>query len=124
MPAERRRAATLDRRHHLQLAEADMAGVSLTPRRSVAAASGLFPPRRLASNRLRRGRTFLWALDDAKIGRDLLVDPPQTWAGWKRGNSAARRGFLCCGRGRLDVPSARERPAGTFATALASSGTV
>src|SRR5438132_615465 len=37
MPAECRRAATLDRRHHLELAEADMAGVSLPPRRSVAA---------------------------------------------------------------------------------------
>ena len=37
MPAERRRAATLDRRHNLELAEADMAGVSLPPRRSVGA---------------------------------------------------------------------------------------
>jgi Transposase IS66 family len=35
MPAECRRAATLDRRHHLELAEADMDGVSLPPRRSV-----------------------------------------------------------------------------------------
>ena len=31
MPAERRRAAALDRRHHLQLAEAHMAGVGVTP---------------------------------------------------------------------------------------------
>src|SRR5438094_2857838 len=37
VPAEGRRAAALDRRHHLQLAEADMAGVGLTPRRAVAA---------------------------------------------------------------------------------------
>ena len=37
MPAERRRAAVLDRRHHLQLVEAHMAGVGLTPRRSVTA---------------------------------------------------------------------------------------
>src|SRR5205807_7851238 len=37
MPAESRRAAALDRRHHLQLAEAHMAGVGLTPRRSMAA---------------------------------------------------------------------------------------
>jgi hypothetical protein len=37
MPAERRRAAVLDRRHHLELAEADMAGVGLAPRRSMAA---------------------------------------------------------------------------------------
>ena len=35
--AERRRAAALDRRHDLQLAEADVTGVGSTPRRSVAA---------------------------------------------------------------------------------------
>src|SRR5258707_10661070 len=37
MAAERCRAAVLDRRHHLELAEADMAGIGLAPRRSVAA---------------------------------------------------------------------------------------
>src|SRR5215813_14035915 len=37
MPAERCRAAVLDRRHHFELAEADMAGVGLAPRRSMAA---------------------------------------------------------------------------------------
>ena len=37
MPAERCRAAVLNRRHHLELAEADMAGVGLAPRRSMAA---------------------------------------------------------------------------------------
>jgi hypothetical protein len=37
MPAESRRAAALDRRHYLQLVEADMAGVGVTPRRSMAA---------------------------------------------------------------------------------------
>ena len=37
MPAEDRRAAALDRRHHLQLLEAHMAGVGLTPRRAIAA---------------------------------------------------------------------------------------
>src|SRR5215470_9581247 len=37
MPAERHRAAVLDRRHHLELAEADMAGVGLAPRRAMAA---------------------------------------------------------------------------------------
>ena len=37
MAAERRRAATLDRRHHLELAEADMAGIGLTPCRSMVA---------------------------------------------------------------------------------------
>ena len=35
--AERRRAAALDRRHHLQLAEAHMAGVGLTPCRTMVA---------------------------------------------------------------------------------------
>ena len=37
MTAERRRAAALDRRHHLQLAEAHMAGVGSAPCRAVAA---------------------------------------------------------------------------------------
>jgi hypothetical protein len=36
MAAQRRRAATLDRRHHLELAEAHMAGVGFAPRRSMA----------------------------------------------------------------------------------------
>src|ERR1700688_5123023 len=35
--AERRRAAALDGRHHLELAEAHMAGIGLTPCRSMAA---------------------------------------------------------------------------------------
>jgi hypothetical protein len=38
MPSERRRAAALDRAHHLQLAEADVAAVGVTPRRSLASA--------------------------------------------------------------------------------------
>src|SRR5215469_17007139 len=37
VPAERCRAAVLDRRHHLELAEADMAGVGLAPRLAMAA---------------------------------------------------------------------------------------
>ena len=37
MPAERRGAAALDGRHHLQLREADMAGIGGTPRRPVVA---------------------------------------------------------------------------------------
>jgi len=37
MPAERHRAAGLDCRHHLQLAEADMAGIGPAPCRAVAA---------------------------------------------------------------------------------------
>jgi len=36
MSAERRRAAVLDRRHHLELAEADMAGIGPAPCRTVA----------------------------------------------------------------------------------------
>jgi hypothetical protein len=37
MPAENRRAAALDRRHHLQLAEAHMAGIDFAPCRSMVA---------------------------------------------------------------------------------------
>jgi hypothetical protein len=37
MATERRRAAALDRRHHLQLVEADVTGIGSTPRRSVIA---------------------------------------------------------------------------------------
>ena len=37
MAAERRGAAALDRRHHLELAEADVTGVGATPRRAVGA---------------------------------------------------------------------------------------
>src|SRR5215471_8815014 len=37
MTAERCRAAVLDRRHHLELAEAHMAGIGLTPCRDMAA---------------------------------------------------------------------------------------
>src|ERR1700747_869544 len=37
MAAQRRRTAALDCRHHLQLVEADMAGMGLTPCRTMAA---------------------------------------------------------------------------------------
>src|ERR1700740_479470 len=37
MPAERRRATALDRTHHLQLLEAHMGAVGLTPSRAVGA---------------------------------------------------------------------------------------
>src|SRR5262249_10137270 len=37
MTAQNRRSAALDRRHHLELAEADMAGMGHTPSRSAAA---------------------------------------------------------------------------------------
>src|SRR5260370_15033910 len=38
MAAESRRAAALDRRHHLQLAETDMTGIGLPPCRAMVAA--------------------------------------------------------------------------------------
>ena len=44
MAAERCRAAVLDRRHHLELAEADMAGIGLTPCRSRGRGKYLRPP--------------------------------------------------------------------------------
>jgi hypothetical protein len=37
MAAERRGAAALDRRHHLELAEADMAGIGTAPCRAMVA---------------------------------------------------------------------------------------
>src|SRR5260370_35018291 len=37
MPAQGRRAAALDRRHHLELAEAYVAGIGFTPSRSMVA---------------------------------------------------------------------------------------
>ena len=37
MATERRRAAALDRRHHLQLVEADVTGIGRTPRRPMVA---------------------------------------------------------------------------------------
>ena len=37
MPAERRRSTALDRRHHLELVEADVPGVGSAPRRPMAA---------------------------------------------------------------------------------------
>src|SRR5438477_3674749 len=58
MAAESRGAAALDRRHHLELAEAHMAGVGFTPRRSMAAEDirNLQPwtrhPRRASGGRL------------------------------------------------------------------------
>src|SRR5713226_455973 len=64
MAAERRRAAALDRRHHLELAEADMAGIGLAPRWSMAAEDirNLQPwtrqQRRALGGRLRLGLLF------------------------------------------------------------------
>ena len=94
MPAERRRAATLDRRHHLQLAEADMAGVGLTPRRSVAAEdirdlqSGTHHAGRALGRRLGplggQQRETIERTDDRAdhVGRDLRVECRRVDLGW------------------------------------------
>ena len=55
--AQRRRAAALDGRHHLELAEADMAGVSSAPCRSMAAEDI-----RDLQNRARHAPRFRWAV--------------------------------------------------------------
>ena len=68
MPAEGCGAAALDRRHHLQLVEADMAGVGLTPGRSMAAENI-----RDLQNRARHARRALggW-LGALELQRDML----------------------------------------------------
>ena len=62
MAAERRRAAALDRRHHLQLAEAHMTGIGSAPRRPVAAEDVRDLQRRTrhARHRLRRAASPSW----------------------------------------------------------------
>ena len=55
MAAERRRAAALDRRHHLELVEADMAGIGLTPSRPVVAENVRDLQRWLSHGRRRYG---------------------------------------------------------------------
>jgi hypothetical protein len=58
MPAERRGAAALDRTHHLQLVEADVAGIGFSPCRPVVAEDIRNLQRRTGHRcgRLRRGR--------------------------------------------------------------------
>ena len=58
MPAESCGAATLDRRHHLELVEAHMAGIGLTPRRSMAAEDIRNLQRRARHARRALGRRF------------------------------------------------------------------
>src|SRR5215467_9256599 len=60
MAAERCRAAVLDRRHHLELAETDVAGIGLTPCRSLAAENIRDLQHRTGHRRrwLRRQRVF------------------------------------------------------------------
>jgi hypothetical protein len=66
MPAERCRAAVLDRRHHLQLAEADMTGLRLSPYRSMAAENirdlqlWTYHARRVLGGRLVFGRRLVF----------------------------------------------------------------
>src|SRR5215510_7996129 len=71
----RRRAAALDRRHHLQLAEAQMAGLGATPSRPVGAEDirDLEPsPRHAAAGSGGRQRTLAqmlqWAFDRPQCG--------------------------------------------------------
>jgi hypothetical protein len=71
MPAERCRPAVLDRRHHLELAEADMAGVGLAPRRSMAAED----IRNLQPWMLEQRRASGWRLDLGLVGRVFGVVP-------------------------------------------------
>src|SRR5262244_3486374 len=68
MAAERCRAAVLDRRHHLELAEADMAGVGLAPRRSMAAED----IRNLQPLTRQRRRASGWRLDLDRVVSLLL----------------------------------------------------
>jgi hypothetical protein len=70
------RAATLDRRHHLQLAKAHMTGVGCAPRRSVAAENIRDLQRRAGhASRVSGGRLVLLQLRGDEIERaDDLAD--------------------------------------------------
>ena len=74
MAAERCRAAVLDRRHHLELAEADMAGVGLAPRPAMAAEDirnlqlWMSQKRRALGGRLGLGLLFGLVLDLVLLG--------------------------------------------------------
>src|ERR1700674_3515678 len=75
MAAERCRAAALDRRHHLELAEADMAGIGLAPRRSMAAEDiRSLQPWTRQQRRVLGGRPGLGLLFDLSLGL-VLVGP-------------------------------------------------
>src|SRR6266849_8351378 len=90
MAAERCRAAVLDRRHHLELAEADMAGIGLAPRWSMAAEDirNLQPwtrqQRRALGGRLRLGLLF-----DLLLG--LVLVGPQRREAIERAHDLADR---------------------------------
>src|SRR5260370_28492007 len=75
MAAERCRAAVLDRRHHLELAEADMAGVGSAPRRAMAAEDiRNLQPWMSHAARASGGRPGLGLLFDRLLGL-VLVGP-------------------------------------------------
>jgi hypothetical protein len=94
MPAERCRAAVLDRRHHLELGEADMAGIGLTPCRSMAAEDirNLQPwtlqQRRALDGRLGLGLLFGPLLD---LLLDLVLLVPQRREAIERAHDLADR---------------------------------
>ena len=70
MAAERRRAAALDRRHHLELAEADMAGIGTAPCRAMVAEDIRNLQRRARhARRASGGRLVLLDLADETIER-------------------------------------------------------
>jgi hypothetical protein len=77
MATERSRAAVLDGRHDLDLAEADMAGIGLSPRRSMAAENIRDLQRRAGHGRgaLRRRRVF-----PAPLGLIARVRQQVEWA--------------------------------------------
>ena len=68
MPAESRRAAALDGRHDLQLAEAHVTGVGVTPRRSVAAEDVRHLDRRAGQERPRVTRAASSPWRDVRAG--------------------------------------------------------
>ena len=86
MPAESRRATALDRRHHLQLAKAHMAGVGFAPRRSMVAEDirdlEIWPPHDcqglggwLGASGLQRGQAIQRAHDVADgVGGNARVE--------------------------------------------------
>jgi hypothetical protein len=68
MAAKRRRAAALDCRHHLQLIEADLAGMSFTPCRAMAAED----IRNLQSRARHKCRASVGRLDLPALECDML----------------------------------------------------
>ena len=90
MAAEGCRAAALDRRHHLELVEADMAGMGLTPCRTMAAEDI-----RNLQSRARHARASAGRPDLFKLERKML----------QRAHNLADRlgGDVSIERGRLKV---------------------